>query len=339
MRENAAELSDADWARLAELRAGFLDDAAPSNRVGQRRADWRSERDLELYDATFAQRIGWKWDAVLRELALRGVDLRAATLVDWGCGTGIAARKLASDPAYGVERVHLWDRSAAARAWARDRLAREHPRLEVRTDELPHDFAPELLLASHVLGELAPADVDALLALARRSRLVVWVEPGSHAVSKRLSRARDALLADHEVLAPCTHSSACGMLAPGFESNWCHHFARPPAEAFTSRLWTQFSQRLGIDLRSLPYAFVVLRKRESSSTGEDSSAPLRARVLGRPRIQKGRALLDSCDATGVRELSMLERVDRAYFRKLGDSAGELLIERWTLDGDRITGRA
>src|SRR5262245_59556774 len=164
MPEAGAELSESDWARLAELRAGFLGEEAPSSRHAE---PWRSERDLELYDATFAQRIGWKWDAVLRELALRGVELSGTTLVDWGCGTAVAARKRANAAACGVRRVHLWDRSAAARTWARERLLREHPGLEISLDAPPDDLAPELLLVSHVLGELGPVEVADLLELAR----------------------------------------------------------------------------------------------------------------------------------------------------------------------------
>ena len=33
---------------------------------------WHSQKELTLYDITFAERIGWKWDAVLRELSRRG---------------------------------------------------------------------------------------------------------------------------------------------------------------------------------------------------------------------------------------------------------------------------
>ena len=48
-----------DWHALERMRRAFLQNTASA-------ADyWQSESDLASYDATFAQRIGWKWDYVL----------------------------------------------------------------------------------------------------------------------------------------------------------------------------------------------------------------------------------------------------------------------------------
>ena len=55
-----------DWAALDRLRDSFL----AGKPAGA--SYWTSRMDLENYDFAFAQRIGWKWDAVLRELKLRG---------------------------------------------------------------------------------------------------------------------------------------------------------------------------------------------------------------------------------------------------------------------------
>ena len=75
-----------DWPALDRLREGFLSGTAGA-------ADyWRSASDVASYDLTYAQRIGWKWDAVLAALALRGWKPPAGPLVDWGCGSGIAHR-------------------------------------------------------------------------------------------------------------------------------------------------------------------------------------------------------------------------------------------------------
>src|ERR671925_1342359 len=77
-----------DWAALDRLRDTFL--------AGERGGAtyWTSRSDLENYDFTFAQRIAWKWDAVLRELKLRGWSPPSETLLDWGCGSGIAGRRV-----------------------------------------------------------------------------------------------------------------------------------------------------------------------------------------------------------------------------------------------------
>ena len=49
---------------------------------------------LEDYDRTFATRIGWKWDFVLSRLKESGWRYDEDTsLIDFGCGTGIASRR------------------------------------------------------------------------------------------------------------------------------------------------------------------------------------------------------------------------------------------------------
>lgn len=312
-----------DWQRLAELRESFL--AAEGGKAAD--SYWRSRRDFELYDATFAARIGWKWDAVLRELALRGRSPLGATVVDWGCGTGIAARRfVASVP--GVKHVHLCDRSKQATWFARDALTTLFPQLKITLHAPAEDEPIDVLLASHVVGELAPEALDDLLALAARARFVILVEAGSHPVSRALGAVRERLLGTFDVLGPCTHSTSCGLLAADRGQDWCHFFARPPAEAFTSAFWRRFSDELGIDLRSLPYAFVALARRGEPTQSHGT------RVLGRPRILKGRALLECCDATGVRTRTLFERDAKSLFKRL-DRAGELLLADVRCEGERM----
>jgi len=312
-----------DWLRLAELRESFL--AAEGGKAAD--SYWHARRDFELYDATFAARIGWKWDAVLRELALRGRMPAGATVVDWGCGTGIAARRfVASVP--GVKHVHLCDRSKQATWFARDALAALDPKLKLTLHAPTADEPIDVLLASHVVGELAPQALDELLALAARARFVLLVEAGSRPVSRALGALRERLLAEFDVLAPCTHSASCGLLAPGREQDWCHFFARPPAEAFTSSFWRRFSEELGIDLRALPYAFVALERRTTPS------APRGARILGRPRLLKGRALLECCDEHGVATRTLFERDAKPLFKRL-DRSGEILFADLRCEDERV----
>jgi hypothetical protein len=76
-----------DWPALERLRDGFLAaGAAPADY-------WTSTAQLAAYDLTFAARIGWKWDFVLGELARRGWSPPPGAVLDWGCGTGVAARR------------------------------------------------------------------------------------------------------------------------------------------------------------------------------------------------------------------------------------------------------
>ena len=100
------QINDTEWELLARLRERFL-----GGRGATLRDYWDSARTLELYDGTFGQRIAWKWRAVLAEIALRGGLGKVASVVDWGCGSGIASREFAVHS--GAERYVLWDRSSA----------------------------------------------------------------------------------------------------------------------------------------------------------------------------------------------------------------------------------
>ncbi|MEM9379769.1 MAG: small ribosomal subunit Rsm22 family protein [Planctomycetota bacterium] len=310
---------------------------------------WGSARDLELYDRVFAARIGWKWDAVLDELERREllpahtappgtlpeVEGRPWTLLDWGTGTGIATRRLLArtrDRAGALPtRVVLVDRDERARAFAAESIAAEFPDVEVvpaeggELDALT-DLRVDVAVASHVLDELEEDEVPGLLAALSRADEVVWVEPGSRATSRRLSAAREELMGSFHVVAPCTHGAACGILADGRERDWCHLFARPPAEVHTTGAWSEVRRELRIDLRSLPYSFLALRRQEAAPVAG-------ARLLGRPRFQKGRVLLDVCDAAGVRHAQMLQRSDKALFKELKSTEGETVVLE--IDGSSV----
>jgi hypothetical protein len=246
------------------------------------------------------------------------------TFVDFGCGTGIATRMVLER----VEsrRVHLLDRSPEAARFAAGRVAESSARVEIVLEAPRPDEPIDVLLASHVLDELDERGRDELLALARRARILVWVEAGSLATSRALSAIRDELLDVFDVLAPCTHRESCPALRS--ERDWCHFFAKPPAEVFTSAGWRRFATELGLDLRSLPYSFVALRRGEKLEHGG-------ARVLGRPRVLKGRAVIDVCDASGLHARTLLERTDRDLFRRLAKGGGEPRVLDLELEGGRV----
>jgi SAM-dependent methyltransferase len=324
-----------DLVRLKHLRSVLLsiEERVPGTPAPRY---WGFDRDLALYDQTFAERIGWKWRAVLGELSRRGFVAPEGGVLDYGCGTGVATREwLASELGTGVKaRVRLWDRDAGARAFAKARVLRDHPK--ARVDELTHapsprDLEDQVLLVSHVLDELIEGQVDELVALARHAAAVVWVEPGSRITSRRLSEARDRLLDGFSVIAPCTHSERCGALRGDPERTWCHFFGEPAPEAFTDGRWAEFGRELGIDLRSLPYSFVALARNVAAAP--PSFEPGVVRLLGRPRMQRGRALIDTCDASGVRAEVLLQRLDKALFKALDrEHLQTIVVER---EGDAI----
>ena len=211
-----------------------------------------------------------------------------------------------------------------ARAFARRAIVAEHPSLRVEElDPLCANERIDLLLVSHVLGELDPVGVSALRALIAQTRTLLIVEPGNRQASRALGELREELRGDFVPLAPCPHTEACGVFGQNPSDAWCHFFARPPAEAFIERRWTLFAKRLHIDLRSLPYSYLLLERRPSAAS---PAAPLRARLLGRARLEKGRAELHVCTAQGVAALTLLERQDRAYFRSLRQPLAPTLVE-------------
>ena len=336
--------SELNWSVLDRLRTRFLHSAGPGP------AYWETPEDLAHYDLTYGERIGWKWDHVLRELQMRGWRPRSRNVFDWGCGSGIAARRVIAF--FGPEQfdsLTVWDHSALACDYAEDVAQRTFPRVSVAqaTPGLLAATAPiGLLILSHVLNELSPEAIDTVRDLIARSDAVLWVEPGTHAVSRQLGRIRDELRDKFLIIAPCTHELGCPMFAPDNERHWCHFFAPPPSEIFADSNWVKFGHRLGIDLRSLPYCFVAadrsLQRSEIESrieAGETPGAPLDptlSRVIGRVEHFKPYARLLNCDANGLAELELPKRSDPALFKELERTKAPL-VYRWRREGRKILG--
>lgn len=313
-----------DWKALERMRAAFLAGTAGG-------ADyWQTESDLAAYDATFAQRIGWKWDYVLEELKRRGWTPPAGEVLDWGCGSGIAARAFLDH--FGTKetaRLRLWDRSHLAVTFAARRAREKFNSLKIVTGLNSGAVFDGTLLISHVLTELTSEQTEALAELAAQATSVIWVEPGTYECSLTLIAIRERLRERMNVIAPCTHAGRCGILAPENERHWCHHFAAPPPEVFVDGDWSRFANLLGIDLRDLPLSFLVLDSRPAP--------PLRpgaGRVLGHPRIYKAHALLLGCDASGVSERKLTKRTHPEEYRALKKGAAEVLRE-WECAGSEI----
>ncbi len=314
-----------DWAILDRLRAGFLGGGAQG-------PYWQSPADLANYDATYAERIGWKWDAALHELTRRAWHPHARTVLDWGCGSGVAGRRVLST--FGAENfdaLHVWDHSPLARTFAVDRARTEFPSVAVA--EFTDTGQPVgLLVVSHVLNELPTDALAQLLALVARADAVLWVEPGNHVVSRQLIGIRETLTSAFHIVAPCPHQGACGLLAAARERDWCHFFAEPPPGVQNDSHWVRFGHRAGVDLRSQAYAYLVLEKKPSASTCPNDAS----RILGRAEHFKGFARILSCEAAGVSSLELQKRANADLFKELKKDASHPLY-RWTRDDrGRIT---
>lgn len=322
-----------DWDALDRLRENFL----AGRPTGA--SYWQSAGDLANYDFTYAQRIGWKWDAVLRELRSRGWFPPGAPVLDWGCGSGVASRRVLE--AFGPERfaaLRLFDQSPLAMDFAAQIARKRFPSLRIEpvaSDWLARAEQIGVLVISHVLNELDEAGGRSLRHVIDRAQAVLWVEPGTFADSRALIAMHEALREQFFVIAPCTHQAACGLLAPENGRHWCHHFAAPPSGIMGDAGWVRFAQRAGIDLRSNPYSFLVLERR-----GLRDPAPGRlpggwSRVIGAARVYKGFAKVLSCQEDGVRELELQKRDAPAVFKAFKNREAEA-VYRFGIDGDRVT---
>jgi ribosomal protein RSM22 (predicted rRNA methylase) len=227
-----------------------------------------------------------------------------------------------------LDSLALHDRSPLARRFAAQRARVEHLRVTMcETSEVSSDT---LLVISHVLNELRASELASLLALARQAREIIWVEAGTHVESRRLiTEVREALLPEFAVVAPCTHQARCGMLAAENAPHWCHHFAPVPSEIFRDGKWAEFARELGIDLRALPYSFLVLERGAPSMQMTGFS-----RVIGRPREAKGFTRVLSCQAEGVAEFVLQKRDAPDLFRAFHKGTAESTY-RWRIENGRI----
>ena len=317
-----------DWEILDRLREKFI--AGPAGEGPY----WHTITDLECYDFTYGERIGWKWDAVLRELMARQwTPPPNATLLDWGCGSGIAGRRvIESFGATHFARLVVHDHSALAMDFTEHRARLAFSELPVERADyrtLEGDGAIDILVVSHVLNELDDLARAQLAALCARAQTILWVEPGTHDGSRLLGSWRERLRgAGMKVIAPCPHQGACGVLAPGNERHWCHFFANPVPNIYADSDWVKFGQRAGIDLRSLPYSFLVLDRRPWETPAGFS------RIIGEARHYKGYAKLFNCDASGVAEL-MLQKRDAPELFKALKHAHETPLQSWSHVNGRI----
>lgn len=325
------DLAALDWYALERLRATFLArDAASQGPY------WQTPSALAAYDATYAERIGWKWDALLRELRLRHWSPPAGTtLLDFGCGSGVAGRRVLA--AFGTTHfaaLALADHSPEAVAFAAERARATFPGLTVTTptnlDPASFDASRTTLVISHVLNELTPAARDALLDLAVRAACVIWVEPGTHADSRALATVRDQLRDGHRIIAPCTHRENCPLFLETNARDWCHFFAEPPPGVQNDPDWVRFSHRAGVDLRSQAYSCLVL---ERTTSIPDANLRL-ARVLGRPEVFKPYARLLACESDGLHFLELSKRTDPALVKRL-DRSPPVPLYALVHDGKRL----
>lgn len=309
-----SSLEKIDWSVLEHLRRMYISEAPQL-----KRDYWNSATTLESYDATFAQRIGWKWDAVLQEFKQLSIPAAHSKilLLDWGCGTGIAARRFVSilGDSY-ISSVAFFDRSKVAAEFAKQKFGLEFPEIPAFvTHQQPKESF--ILLVSHVFSELDNSAKESLKEIARSAEAVFFVEPGTPNQSADLITMREDLREHMTVVAPCPHTDQCGLIRNNNQEDWCHNFAKPPSKIFHDPNWSLFAKRMEIDLRSLPVSFLILLKNIDQLTCRNDNM---IRVLGRPTVNKTGARFVGCGKNGVFNTTVEKRTRKNTVKQLDKSS-------------------
>ena len=311
-----------DWQALRTLRDLFLaGEPLPA-------PYWVSRDQLDAYDRTLGERIGWKWDAVLSELRARNWRPPARTLIDYGCGTGIAARRVLAAYPDAFDDVLLHDHSGIAMAFARERIQSQFPGTTVRLAESPPQLEGVVLL-SHILSEMPPDTAETLATALPGAAAILWVEPGTHDCSHRLIQIREFLRTHHTLVAPCPHQQTCGLLEAANAAHWCHHFAPAPSHAHQDPFWGHFRREMNLDIGPVAYSFFV-----TDAQAAPGPAGL-SHLIGRPiRAPKYLRVL-SCQESDIAELVASRRAG-AIYRPLKTTASPALYA-FERRKNRITG--
>ncbi len=249
--------------------------------------------------------------AVLAELRRRAPGFAPHSLLDLGSGPGTAlwsawetcehldaVTHVDRDPGMGHLGERLLEGSAVARrvrsTWRTFDLVAHGAEEQVRALG-----AHDLVLFGYLLNELPEerraAAIDAAWDVTAGA--LVIVEPGTPAGTARVLAARSQLMARGAVVAaPCPHGAKC----PLPPDDWCHFGARLNRSSVQRR----FKQG-SLGYEDEKYAYVALTRGAADRCV--------ARVLRRPRIEKGHVTLHLCEREGVRT-TVVTRRDREGFR-------------------------
>ena len=291
-----------------ERRALALSESYRAGGAGASRAA-RTKGDVAAYLATRAPATFAAAAAVFEQIRLVRPEWAPASVLDLGAGPGNAA----------WAAVEAWPSIAAvALVEAEPEMARAGTALaaggpavlqEARWTESDVGAAvgrADLVLVSYVIGELEPAALAGFVdhAWSLASDTLVIVEPGTTAGYERVLAARAAVLATGgSTLAPCPHDDPCPLAA----GDWCH-FATRLARSRTHRL-AKGAER-GFEDEKLSYAALCRT---------DEPPRPEARIIRRPDLRQGHAVLDLCTTEGIERRTVSKR-DGVEYRKARKAA-------------------
>lgn len=200
--------------------------------------------------------------------------------VDIGCGPGTYALAFLNQCKGAYQgMIRLIDQSPLMLEQARKILLHFYPTLQIQCFESVYDYQKqnfdptlECLFFGHSLNEMQQQ--ESLDLLKRNPQAVLWIEPGTPHVFRRLIKYRDELLNNgYDCLFPCLMKSACPALAQG-EEQWCHQSTWTSVEPELHRL----AQILELNRHHLPMmAHAYLRRDNSVAYAEGEARLVRKR--------------------------------------------------------------
>jgi ribosomal protein RSM22 (predicted rRNA methylase) len=234
----------------------------------------------------------------------RHVLTPATTHLDLGGGTGAAAWAAAAVwPGVTTETV---EREPAAIRLGRRLADGNHPTWTAGDHPIwtagdLRQWTPagrvDLLTIAYVLNELEDTTRrQVITAATQTATTIAIVEPGSPRGHRRILEARDELVgAGFTIAAPCPHHSTC----PLVPTDWCHFAVRLPR--------TELHRGLKdgtLNFEDEKFAYVVATRAPTR--------PSEARVISRPRLPKGRVVLDLCTTAARREETVVPKSSADY---------------------------
>jgi hypothetical protein len=103
------------------------------------------------------------------------------------------------------------------------------------------------------------------------------------------------------------------MLREGQEENWCHFKAPVPKEVHHSAFWRECAKQLGVDLRSLPVAYLFAKRMAPQAETIDE-----LRILAGSRQYKGYTRFNACHQSGIIQGEYMKRKSKKIYEALAE---------------------
>lgn len=257
--------------------------------------------------AYLATRMPATYAAVRRSLDMAAEilpEFDPVSMLDVGAGPGTALWA-AADCWHSLNRAEMIEASPFIRQFgealaAPCPVAERHWRAGRAEDELAKVQPADLVTLAYVLDELTPPVQASLVERLWQLTcgMLVLIEPGTPAGTRRVLAAREKLLALGAQLAgPCAHSQPCPLAEP----DWCH-FAARVARTRTHRR----AKGAEVPFEDEKFIFIAATRQPVG--------PLPMRVLAPPRSGSGKVTLKLCEADGQMQNRMLTRRDGQVYK-------------------------